>query len=83
MTLFLLLGRKSKNTSKEWNQIIESVKKYIFTKFITSAATGILTGIILQVSRAAGETAPIMFTGAVFFKVINEGDLFAYNILEQ
>ena len=46
MTLFLLLGRKSKNTSKEWNQIIESVKKYIFTKFITSAATGILTGII-------------------------------------
>ena len=34
-------------------------------------------------SRAAGETAPIMFTGAVFFKVINEGDLFAYNILEQ
>jgi len=46
MTLFLLLGRKSKNTSEEWNQIIESVKKYIFTKFITSAATGILTGII-------------------------------------
>jgi len=46
MTLFLLLGRKSKNTSKEWNQIIDSVKKYIFTKFITSAATGILTGII-------------------------------------
>ena len=46
MTLFLLLGRKSKNTSNEWNQIIDSVKKYIFTKFITSAATGILTGII-------------------------------------
>ena len=46
MTLFLLLGRKSKNTSNEWNQIINSVKKYTFTKFITSAATGILTGII-------------------------------------
>ena len=46
MTLFLLLGRKSKDTSKEWNEIIGNVKKYIFTKFITSAATGILTGII-------------------------------------
>tara|TARA_Y100000590_G_scaffold462741_1_gene627626 strand:+ start:578 stop:1585 length:1008 start_codon:yes stop_codon:yes gene_type:complete len=46
MTLFLLLGSKSKETSNEWNQIIGSVKKYIFTKFITSAATGILTGII-------------------------------------
>jgi len=46
MTLFLLLGRKSKDTSKEWNEIISNVKKYIFTKFITSAATGILTGII-------------------------------------
>ena len=46
MTLFLLLGRKSKNISNEWNQIITSVKKYIFTKFITSAATGVLTGII-------------------------------------
>jgi len=28
--------------------------------------SGILTGVILQVSRAAGETAPIMFTGAAF-----------------
>ncbi len=46
MTLFLLLGKKSKNTSPEWNQIIAQVKKYIFTKFITSSATGILAGII-------------------------------------
>ena len=50
---------------------------------LPNSVSGILTGIILQVSRAAGETAPIMFTGAVFFKVVNEGDLFAYNILEQ
>ncbi len=50
---------------------------------LPNSTSGILTGIILQVSRAAGETAPIMFTGAVFYKVINEGDLFAYNILEQ
>ncbi len=34
---------------------------------LPNALTGILTGIILQVSRAAGETAPILFTGAVFF----------------
>lgn len=34
---------------------------------LPNAMTGILTGIILQVSRAAGETAPIMFTGAAFF----------------
>ena len=46
MTLFLLLGKKSKNTSSEWNAIIAQVKKYIFTKFITSSATGILAGII-------------------------------------
>lgn len=31
------------------------------------ALPGILTGAILAVSRAAGETAPIMFTGAVYF----------------
>ncbi len=31
------------------------------------AFPGIITGSILGVSRAAGETAPIMYTGAVFF----------------
>ena len=46
MTLFLLLGKKSKDTSVEWNEIISHVKKYIFTKFITSSATGILVGLI-------------------------------------
>lgn len=44
---------------------------------------GILTGVILQVSRAAGETAPIMFTGAVFYKAIKEGDIFAYGPFDQ
>ena len=34
---------------------------------LPNAISGILTGIILEVSRAAGETAPIMFTGAAFF----------------
>ena len=46
MTLFLLLGKKSKNTSAEWNEIIGQVKKYIFTKFITSTTTGVLAGLI-------------------------------------
>jgi phosphate transport system permease protein len=44
---------------------------------------GILTGVILQVSRAAGETAPVMFTGVVFYKAIKEGDPFAYGLLDQ
>ncbi|MFC1776036.1 phosphate ABC transporter permease PstA [Pseudomonadota bacterium] len=34
---------------------------------LPNAVTGILTGVILEVSRTSGETAPIMFTGAVFF----------------
>ncbi len=34
---------------------------------LPNAISGILTGIILEVSRTTGETAPIMFTGAVFF----------------
>lgn len=34
---------------------------------LPNAIPGILTGVILQVSRAAGETAPIMFTGAALF----------------
>ncbi len=44
---------------------------------------GILTGVILQVCRAAGETAPIMFTGAVFFKFVQRGDWFPYSPGEQ
>ena len=41
-----------------------------FRTFMTvtfpAALPGILTGMILSLSRAAGETAPILFTGAVF-----------------
>jgi phosphate transport system permease protein len=50
---------------------------------LPNSISGILTGVILQVSRTAGETAPIMFTGAVFFKKIPEGDPFAYSIWDQ
>jgi len=50
---------------------------------LPNSISGILTGIILQVSRAAGETAPIMFTGAVFYKAVQKGDLFPYGLRDQ
>jgi phosphate transport system permease protein len=34
---------------------------------LKEALPGILTGVILGLERAAGETAPILFTGAAFF----------------
>ncbi|MEE9384281.1 MAG: phosphate ABC transporter permease PstA [Nannocystaceae bacterium] len=34
---------------------------------LPNSLSGILTGVILEVSRTVGETAPIMFTGAAFF----------------
>jgi phosphate transport system permease protein len=39
----------------------------IWKVVLPNAAPGIITGVILGLSRAAGETAPILFTGAAFF----------------
>ncbi len=39
----------------------------IRTSVIPVAVPGMMTGLILGLSRAAGETAPILFTGAAFF----------------
>lgn len=50
---------------------------------LPNSISGILTGVILQVSRAAGETAPIMFTGAVFYKAVEKGNLFPYSLHDQ
>ncbi len=50
---------------------------------LPNSISGILTGVILQVSRTAGETAPIMFTGAVFYKAVVKGDLLAYGLFDQ
>jgi phosphate transport system permease protein len=50
---------------------------------LPNSISGILTGVILQVSRAAGETAPVMFTGAVFFKAVERGNLFPYGLRDQ
>ena len=43
---------------------------------LPNAISGILTGVILEVSRTAGETAPIMFTGAVFFTPVPSQSVF-------
>lgn len=40
--------------------------RMIRTVVLPAAAPGIITGSILGLARAAGETAPILFTGAVF-----------------
>lgn len=42
---------------------LESIKDVV----LPSALPGILTGVVLTLSRAAGETAPILFTGVAFF----------------
>src|SRR5437867_4741750 len=54
----------------------------IRTIVLPNSFSGILTGIILTVSRAAGETAPILFTGATYFKFFADSGwkkLFPYN----
>lgn len=54
----------------------------IRTIVLPNSMSGILTGIILVVSRAAGETAPILFTGATFFKFVADKGwekIFPYN----
>ena len=42
----------------------------IRTVVLPNSLSGMLTGVILEVCRCAGETAPIIFTGATFFKFI-------------
>jgi phosphate transport system permease protein len=50
----------------------------IRTIVLPNSLSGILTGLILQVSRAAGETAPILFTGAVFYTKVPDSGLRAF-----
>jgi phosphate transport system permease protein len=52
----------------KWNTISRIV--------LPSALPSILTGAILGVGRAAGETAPIMFTAAAFFTAILPRSIF-------
>ncbi len=55
----------------------------IRTIVLPNSLSGILTGVILEVCRAAGETAPILFTGAVFYKAIAMDTLFPYGPTDQ
>ncbi len=48
----------------------------IWKVVLPSALPGILTGSILGIGRAAGETAPIMFTAAAFFTAKLPGSIF-------
>jgi phosphate transport system permease protein len=50
----------------------------IRTIVLPNSISGILTGVILQVSRAAGETAPIMFTGAAFYLSVADSGWASY-----
>lgn len=57
----------------------------IRTIVLPNSFGGILTGVILEICRAAGETAPILFTGATFFKFVADQGLakfFPYHIGE-
>jgi phosphate transport system permease protein len=55
----------------------------IRTIVLPNSISGILTGVILQVSRAAGETAPILFTGAVYYVAVPDqglASIFPYDL---
>ena len=74
MTLPVIIGASEEalkavpDTYREASLSLGATKlQTIFRVVIPTALPGILTGGILGISRAAGETAPIMFTAAVFF----------------
>jgi len=74
MTLPVIIGaseealRAVPDTYREASYAIGATKWQTIVKVVLpSAFPGIITGAILGLSRAAGETAPIMYTGAVFF----------------
>jgi phosphate transport system permease protein len=48
----------------------------IWRVVLPNSGSGILTGLILVVCRAVGETAPIMFTGAVALRIITPESVF-------
>lgn len=48
----------------------------IWRVVLPNSGSGILTGVILCVSRAVGETAPIMFTGAVYWVAFTPESVF-------
>jgi len=74
MTLPVIIGtaeealRSVPNTYREASLGVGATKwQTIYRVVLPAALPGILTGTILGISRVAGETAPIMFTAAVFY----------------
>ncbi len=74
MTLPVIIGASEEalksvpNTYREASLAMGATKWQTIKRVVLPAAfPGIITGSILGLSRAAGETAPIMYTGAVFF----------------
>lgn len=74
MTLPVIIGASEEalksvpNTYREASLAMGATKWQTIRKVVLPVAfPGIITGSILGLSRAAGETAPIMYTGAVFF----------------
>jgi phosphate transport system permease protein len=74
LTLPVIIGsteealRAVPNTYREASLGLGATKwQTIYRVVLPAALPGILTGSILGISRAAGETAPIMFTAAVFY----------------
>ena len=51
----------------------------VFSVVVPAAAPGILTGVVISLARAAGETAPIIFTAAVSLgKLVKPADLLSH-----
>ena len=74
MTLPVIIGsteealRAVPDTYREASLGLGTTKwQTIYRVVLPAALPGVLTGTILGISRAAGETAPIMFTAAVFY----------------
>ncbi|MDP3283684.1 MAG: phosphate ABC transporter permease PstA [Desulfobacterales bacterium] len=74
LTLPVIIGSSEEalksvpNTYREASLALGATRwQTIYRVVIPAALPGILTGAILGLSRAAGETAPIMFTAAVFY----------------
>lgn len=50
----------------------------IRTIVLPNSLSGILTGVIFEICRTAGETAPILFTGVVFFTDVPDSGLASF-----
>ena len=69
-----------KQIPQDWREVSLALgatrRETILKVLLPNALPGILTGAILALARAAGETAAIMYTGAVFFTPKNSVSLF-------